>query len=99
MNLDTNDLPEEITIDVLPMLTEYGTIVTHDCALDGYVVLGDAVKVTFKIKKKDAINKELVIGLREKASKIRATAESQCVQIEEKIQSLLALPNIEESNK
>lgn len=99
MHLDANELPEEITLNLVPILSEYGSVLVHESDLEGYTTIGEPVEVTFKLKTKDVISKEIVVSLREKASKIRATAESQCVQIEERIQSLLALPNNEESNK
>lgn len=94
--LDVNDLPEEITEAIYPLMSEYGTVLFHDSTMDGYTTLGDPVEVTFKLKKKDEISKQLVVDLRDKASKIRAEAEIECSQIEEKIQSLLALPSGEQ---
>ena len=99
MYLDANDLPEEVTLSVYPIMTDYGLVMVSTSEIDSYTTIGDSVEVTFKIKTKDVISKELVAGLKDKASKIRASAESECAQIEEKIQSLLALPNNEESNK
>jgi hypothetical protein len=95
MNLNANELPEEITLTVTLIMSEYGTIMVNAGDIDGYTTIGEPVEVTFKTKDRESICKEMVIDLREKASKIRAAAESQCVQIEEKIQSLLALPNKE----
>lgn len=93
MYLDINDLPEEVTFKVYPLLSDYGSVMASKSEIDGYITIGDPVEVTFKVKTKDVISKELIVTLKDKASKIRAVAESECGQIEEKIQSLLALPN------
>ena len=76
-----------------PALTDYGSVLMLNHPNSDYVLIGDPVNVTFKLKDKESISKELIVGLKDKASKIRAVAESECSQIEEKIQSLLALPN------
>ena len=93
MYLDARELPEELTITMIPMMSENGYFTTHDTPLDGYTVLGEAVEVTFKLKPREEINNELVSQLKKQLQTVRAKAETECQQIEEKIQSLLALPS------
>ena len=98
MDLDINNLPEEVTTTVYPRLnTEYGYVHLSVCKEGGgpdYVSLCEPVDFTFKIKNKKEITTDLVASLKAESSRIRAEAEVACQDIDNKIQSLLALPDI-----
>ena len=98
MDIDLNNLPEELTIDVyLYVNTEYGgiTITEYDFSNhSNYAALASPVSVTFKTKNKEEVLEKVVDSLRAESQKIRADAEVQCQAIDEKINTLLALPDL-----
>lgn len=99
--MNINEMPKEITVRLIPQMhIEFGFmhfseehVVDGDALIaDGYVQIGDPVEVTFSIKT-DNTKEQVVNNLRQKVAKIRAESERECMRIEEKIQSLLALPS------
>jgi len=92
MDIDINNLPDEITTDVYLLLSEHGYVTMHTDVMDCYTTLGEPVQVTFKLKGREDITSEIVTKLNKEAASIRADAEIKCQRIEDKIQSLLALP-------
>jgi hypothetical protein len=92
MDFDTTNPPKEITLNVYPMLSEHGWVTLNDIPLPNYVLLADPVEVTFKIKMKEELTSNLVDNLKTQEQEIRAKAEIKCKNIQDKIQSLLALP-------
>jgi hypothetical protein len=78
------------------MLTanERGWVTLHDYVMTDYTLISEPVEVTFKLKKREEVNSSLVKCLKAEAQKITADAEIRCHAINEKIQSLLALPEI-----
>ena len=61
----------------------------------GWLVIGSA-EVSIEIPSIQAINGELVVGLEEKISAMRATSHAAINEVESQIQSLKALPNLQE---
>ena len=100
MSLDLNNLPEEVTKDIyLHVHNEYnfiGIVAYPD--MDDYTCVAGPVTVTFKVNDRDKIINGAVESLRNEIQKVRAEAEVRCNSIEEKIQGMLALPNLEESD-
>ncbi len=97
MNIGTNNLPETITLNLSAYVSDHGWVRTLDesdkSVADSYTeISSEPVEVTFKIKQRDEITGELVDRLREESQKVRADAEIKCQRIDEKINSLLALP-------
>jgi len=98
MNIDLNNLPEEVTEDMYLLVHDefsYTYISPYQNDMDGFTCIAGPVPVTFKINDKDKIIKDAVESLRNEIQKVRAAAEVKCNAIEEKIQSMLALPNLE----
>ncbi len=98
MNINMNDLPEEITMNLVLVVTDFGWIKAFDVSDESIIKnhIGISVKpvlVTFKIGSKADITNGLVENLKAESQKIRADAEVQCKEIDEKINSLLALTN------
>ena len=95
MNIDLNDLPEEITMDVVLNSTDWGFVRMYSpdeaAIVDGIVISAKPVTVTFKVIGKAEATTEIVKELKEKSQKIKAIAEVKCNEIDEKINSLLAL--------
>ena len=94
--MNINDLPEEIELKLVPMLSAYGYITVHEKLLDGYVQIGAPFTVKFKTISKDVITKGVVDNLKAESQKIRADAEVKCKLIDEKINTLLALPDLKD---
>ena len=101
MNIDLNNLPEEVTEDVyLHVHNEWDfTSLSQYDYMDDYTCIAGPVTVTFVTNDRDKIIKEAVESLRNEIQKVRAEAEVRCGAIEEKIQSMLALPNLEKSDE
>ena len=98
MNID--ELPEEKTVSIyLYLNTEYDYTTTFEQERDEpqYVLLAEPVEVTFKIKAEQDVKNTMISKLKETRTKTRADAEIKCKLIDEKIQSLLALPNNSEA--
>ncbi len=94
MELDINNLPKEVTVNVSLMIDDDGWLCANLYnASDIYTTIGE-VEVTFKIKQKAEITDEIVDRLKNESQKIRADAEVKCERIEQKIQTLLALPKL-----
>ena len=100
MNVDLNNLPEEVTEDVYLLINEkWGwTAIYEKPDLEDYVCIAGPVTVTFEVNDKNKIIKDVVESLRNEIQKVRAEAEVRCGAIEEKIQSMLALPNLEKDD-
>lgn len=62
-----------------------------DMSKDGYTYVGEAEIAVEAIDAKSIIDNK-VLALREEAKSIRAEAHKKCVEIEDKINQLLALP-------
>lgn len=102
MYLDIDDLPEELTISVYPHMTQFGSLNISDTDLGEdsyYTLIGEPVEVTLKLMKRDKVVDGVVANLKAEAQKVMADAQVKCNQIDEKIQSLLALPNLGENNE
>ena len=97
MNIDLNNLPEEVTEDIYLLMNDrWGwTAIYEKPDLEDYTCIAGPVAVTFQVEDKDKIIKDAVESLRNEIQKVRAEAEVKCGAIEEKIQSMLALPNLE----
>ena len=96
MNIDLKEMPKEITTLVYPCVhPKYGWLSLRDDPPEysDYVQIGDPVEMTFKLLGSNEVLTEVVTVLKEEQSKLRAESERKCMDIEEKIQSLLALPN------
>ena len=100
MNIDLNNLPEEVTVDMyLHVHSEYDFIhISQYAESADYTCIAGPVAVTFQVEDKDKIIKDAVELLRNEIQKVRAEAEVKCGAIEEKIQSMLALPNLEKDD-
>ena len=87
------DIPSEVTMTLIPQAhAKYGWVSVFESLVDDYVQIADPIEVTFATKT-EGVREQVIENLREKASKIRAESERECMQIEEQIQSLLALPS------
>ena len=97
MNIDLNNLPEEVTEDVyLHIHNQWAfTSINQYDELEDYTCIAGPVTVTFVVNDRNKIIKDAVESLRNEIQKVRAEAEVKCGAIEEKIQSMLALPNLE----
>ncbi len=98
MNININDLPKEITMNLVLVVSDFGWLKVFDVSdksvINNYVGLtAEPVLVTFKIDSKADITAGLVENLKAESQKIRADAEVQCKEIDDKINSLLALTN------
>ena len=100
MSLDLNNLPEEVTEDVyLHVRNEYNfTSINVYPDMEDYTCIAGPVTVTFEVKDKSEVINTAVESMRNEIQKVRAEAEVKCNAIEEKIQSMLALPNLEKSD-
>lgn len=92
MEMDINNLPDELTVRTFLMVDQFGWITMHTDEMDNYIVLSE-MDVTFKLKPREDVVNESIARLRAIIKETRAKAETECKQIEEKIQSLLALPS------
>ncbi len=96
MNIDINNLPEEITMDLVLVVTEFGWLKAFN-ADDGSVIenhtklTNKTTRVTFKIGSIKEIKGGVVDKLKAESKKIRADAEVKCKRIDDKINSLLAI--------
>ena len=101
MNIDLNNLPEEVTEDVyLHVHNKYNfTNINVYPDMENYTCIAGPITVTFEVKDRDEVVKTAVESLRNAIQKVRAEAEVKCNAIEEKIQSMLALPNLEKSDE
>ena len=61
--------------------------------IDGYTAVSEPIEIKFKLKNRDELTNQMVAQMREQITETRANAESKCKILEEKIQSLLALPS------
>ncbi len=98
MNIDMNNLPEELTMNLVLVVSDFGWLKVFDASdktlINSYVGLSiEPVSVTFKIGSKTDITNGLVENLKAESQKIRADAEVECREIGDKINSLLALTN------
>ncbi len=98
MNIDMNNLPSEITMNLVLVVTDFGWIkafdVSDESIIKNHVGLTEKpVLVTFKIDSKADITSGLVENLKAESQKIRADAEVECKEIDDKLNSLLALTN------
>ena len=85
------DIPSEITVTLYPQVhMEYGWITYGDHLMKEHIQIADPIEITFATKT-DNVREQVVESLREKASRIRAESERECMQIEDQIQRLLAL--------
>ncbi len=97
MNININELPKEITMDLVLESTDWGWLRVYeakDTCTGGDTMISissETVTVTFKTKGKTEITAGLVENLKAESKKIRANAEASCKEIDEKINSLLAL--------
>ncbi len=97
MNININELPKEITMDLVLESTDWGWLRVYeakDTCIGGNTnisISSETVTVTFKTKGKTDITAGLVENLKAESQKIRADAEVKCKEIDEKINSLLAL--------
>ena len=100
MNIDLNNLPDEHTVDMYLLANnEYGFVhVSQYAKSDGYTCIAGPVPVTFVTNDRDKIIRDAVASLRKAIQTIRADAEVECNAIEEKIQGMLALPNLEKDD-
>ena len=100
MNIDLNNLPEEVTEDVyLHVHNEWNfTSINQYPDMEDYTCIAGPVTVTFEVSDRDKIINDAVESLRNEIQKVRAKAEVKCNAIEEKIQSMLALPNLGKSD-
>ena len=100
MNIDLNNLPEEVTVDMYLLVhDEYDFVhVSQYAKSDGYTCIAGPVPVTFVTNDRDKIIRDAVASLRKAIQTIRADAELKCGAIEEKIQGMLALPNLEKDD-
>ena len=100
MNIDLNNLQEEVTQDIYLLVNEkWGWTTTYEKPdLEDYTCLAGPVTVTFEVKDRNEIINAAVESLRNEIQKVRAEAEVKCNAIEEKIQSMLALPNLEKDD-
>lgn len=99
-DLDINNLPEEYTTTIYIYWNnkyQYANISDYSPDDDDpeRFLIAEPLEVTFKIRPKEDTVKEAVDGLRKNIEAIRARANVECNKLEEKIQSLLALPNME----
>ncbi len=99
MNIDVNNLPEEVTTKIYLMMDDSGWLTSNISELSKYYTTIGSAEVTFKIKQKAEITDEIVDRLRDESQKIRADAQVECERIEQKIQTLLALPKLEAVGK
>ncbi len=93
-----NNLPSEITMKLVLTVSDFGWLKVFDVSdeklINNYVGLSvKPVLVTFKIGSKADITNGLVENLKAESQKIRADAAVQCKEIDDKINSLLALTN------
>lgn len=93
MNFDINNPPEEITLTVIPVVSEYGGIYLTDIMIDGYVQIAEPMDITFKVRQRDEITSRMVYALKAEKQKIIADSEVKCNHIDDKIHQLLALPS------
>ena len=100
MNIDLINLPEEVTEDFFLLMHEnWGWTAMYETPdLEDYVCIAGPVTVTFVTNDKDKIINDAVDSMRNEIQKVRVEAEVKCNAIEEKIQSMLALPNLEKDN-
>lgn len=94
MNFDINNLPEEVTLSLVPIVSDYGTLTVFESVIDGYTQIGEPVDVTFKINQREEITGDMIEQLRQDQKKIKADAEVKCNHIADKINQLLALPQL-----
>jgi hypothetical protein len=101
MNIGLNNLPEEVTEDVyLHVHNEYNfTSINVYPDMADYTCIAGPVTVTFEVKDKSEVINTAVESMRNEIQKVRAEAEVKCNAIEEKIQSMLALPNLEKDGE
>ena len=101
MYIDLNNLPEEVTEDMYLLVhDEYDFVhVSQYAKSDGYTCIAGPVPVTFVTNDRDKIIRDAVASLRKAIQTIRADAEVKCGAIEEKIQGMLALPNLEKDGE
>jgi len=90
---DINDMPAEVTMTVIPTISPYGTVCLYRKVMDDYTQIAEPIEITFKTISGDVIKNGVVENLKAESTQIRAEAEMQCKIIEDKIQSLLALPD------
>ena len=100
MNIDLNNLPEEVTVDMyLHAHSEYDFVyVSQYAERADYACIAGPIAVTYETNHREKNIKDAVESLRNEIQKVRAEAEVKCGAIEEKIQSMLALPNLEKSD-
>lgn len=93
MDLNINNLPETITVDVYPSVhANYGFFtVWSGSVCESYIPIGEPVSVTFTLSPSNTAMQSAVDALRAEQQEIRAKSERQCMELENKIQSLLAL--------
>ena len=98
--LDITDLPEEVTEDIYLFVHDEWSFmsISQHPDMDDYTRVAGPLSVTFKIKDNDEIINDVVASLRKSMQTVRAEAEVKCNAIEEKIQSYLALPNLEKDD-
>jgi hypothetical protein len=92
-DIDPRNLPEEITATLIPQVhKQFGWASFYESKNGDYIQIGPPVTVTFKLDKRD-ITSDVIESMRTEIQTIRAESEMKVQQIEERIQSLLALPN------
>ena len=95
--LDINNLPEEYTTTVyLVWKNEYSWAQVSEYSPDDSdsFLIAEPIEVTFRMKPKEDTVKDAVNGLRREIERVRAAANIKCNELEGRIQSLLALPNL-----
>ena len=94
--LDINNLPEEYTTTVyLVWKNEYSWAQVSEYPPSGSdSLIAEPIEVTFRMKPKEDTVKDAVNGLRREIERVRAAANIKCNELEGRIQSLLALPNL-----
>ncbi len=96
MNINVNDLPKKVTMNLVLTVSDFGWLKVFDASdesvINNYIGLTvEPVSVTFKIGSKADITAGLVENLKAESQRIRADAEVKCKEIDEKVNSLLAL--------
>jgi hypothetical protein len=91
--LDIRNLPESVAITVIPQVhSRYGILLAHPALLGEYIQIGQPITLAIKVDRRD-ITSDVIESMRTEIQTIRAESEMKVQQIEERIQSLLALPN------
>ena len=100
MYIDLNNIPETLTLKLRLTINKSGWVWQQEMTNwddelnkldDDETWLSDTVEVTFQTVDVTSVKNNLIKGLKEQKNKIRVAAEQECVEIEEKINSLLAI--------